>query len=114
MSDVGTALILGWGPGLGGDGLLLEDDMRNPIQGEHGLSVNGVLLPADDHLAVLNEKDWVALVFVLVVDRCLGLGVGELLLHDDIYRPMQGRVVLGVDEPLLEKKVTCCLWRSPR
>ena len=51
MSDVGTALILGWGPGLGGDGLLLEDDMRNPIQGEHGLSVNGVLLPADDHLA---------------------------------------------------------------
>ena len=59
------------------------------------------LLHANNHLAVLDDNDWVALVLVLGVNGGSGLGVGGLLLHHDLRRPMQRGVVLGVYEPLV-------------
>ena len=55
---------------------------------------------ADNHIAVLYNNDQVAFVLVLGVDGGLGLGVGVLLLHDDLRRPMLGEVV-GLDKPLV-------------
>ena len=65
LGSVGPTIILGRGPGVGKDGLFLDNDMGCPIQGENGLGVNGGLLPVNDHLVVLDDDDLVALLLLL-------------------------------------------------
>ena len=101
LGSVGPAIILGRGPGVGKDGLFLDNDMGCPIQGENGLGVDGGLLPLNDHLVVLDDDDLPALVLVLVVNGGSGFGVVGLLLHNDLRRSMHGGVLLAVDKPLV-------------